>query len=259
MPLYGGIDLHAKNIVNRVLNEQDKVIYRKRLSNNLPMILEQLDPYRPEIKGLVVESTYNWYWLVDGLMEAEYRVHLANPAAIQQYSGLKYTDDDSDARWLAHVLRLGVLPEGSIYPKAARAVRDVLRKRAHLVRQHTANVLSVQTILARNTGARCSGKRMQELTQQDLTTLLTDETQVCAVTRSLVVLDCLRQQIKTLEKIVHKRLHDTPSYEQLLTVPGIGPIVAQTITLETGAISRFPPVGNSASYGRCGEIVRAPV
>jgi transposase len=67
------------------------------------------------MKGVVVESTYNWYWLVDGLMEASYRVHLANPAAIQQYNGLKYTDDRSDARWLAHLLRLGVLPEGYIY------------------------------------------------------------------------------------------------------------------------------------------------
>jgi hypothetical protein len=108
-----------------LLNEQDKVIYRKRLSNDLPAILEQLAPYHPDIKGLVVESTYNWYWLVDGLMEAEYRVHLASPAAMQQYSGLKYTDDDSDARWLAHLLRLGVLPAGYLYPKAERAVRDL--------------------------------------------------------------------------------------------------------------------------------------
>ena len=82
MSLYGGIDLHANNSVIVLLNEQDEVIYRKRLSNDLSTIVEQLDPYRPEMKGLVVESTYNWYWLVDGLMEAEYRVHLANPAAI---------------------------------------------------------------------------------------------------------------------------------------------------------------------------------
>jgi transposase len=54
-----------------------------------------------------------------------------------------------------------------------------------------------------------------------------------------------------VEKTVHKRLHHTPSYEQLLTVQGIGPILAQTITLETGAISRFPSVGHSASYCRC--------
>lgn len=143
-----------------------------------------------------------------------------------------------------------MLPEGYIYPKAERAVRDLLRKRAHVVRQHTANVLSVQNIMARNTGARFSGKRMQELTKQALTTFLADETQVLAVTSSLVVLDCLRHQIKMLEKTVHKHLHHTPSYAQLLTVQGIGTILAHTITLETGA-SRFPTVGKYASYCRC--------
>src|SRR4029434_8381348 len=256
MLLYGGIDLHANNSVIVLLNEQDEVLYRKRVDNDLSVILEQLAPYHAEMKGLVVESTYNWYWLVDGLMEAEYRVHLANPAAIQQYSGLKYTDDHSDARWLAHLLRLGVLPEGYIYPKAARAVRDLLRKRAHLVRQHTANILSVQNIMARNTGARFSGKRMHELTKQELTTLLAEDTQVLAVTSSLMVLDCLRQQINRLEQSVHKQLHHTSAYEQLLTVQGIGMILAQTITLETGAISRFTTVGHYASYCRCVDSTR---
>jgi transposase len=47
-------------------------------------------------------------------MEAGYPVHLANTAAIQQYGGLKYTDDHSDARWLAPLVRLKVLPEGYI-------------------------------------------------------------------------------------------------------------------------------------------------
>src|SRR5881392_2400194 len=141
IPLYGGIDLHANNSVVVLLNEQDQVIYQKRLPNHLPTILEPLSLHHGEIEGIVVESTYNWYWLVDGLMEAGYRVHLANTAAIQQYEGLKYTDDHSDARWLAHLLRLGLLPEGSIYPKAERAVRDLLRKRGQLVRQKTANLL----------------------------------------------------------------------------------------------------------------------
>jgi transposase len=103
MPLYGGIDLHANNSVVVLLNEQDQVIYQRRLANYLPTILEQLAPYHSDIRGVVVESTYNWYGLVDGWMEADYRVHLANPGAMQQYSGLKYTDDHSDARWLAHL------------------------------------------------------------------------------------------------------------------------------------------------------------
>ena len=67
----------------------------------------------------------------------------------------------------------------------------------------------------------------------------------------MAILDCLSQQIKTLEKAVSKRLKHTPSYEQLLTVDGIGTILAQTIALETGQIGRFPTVGAYASYGRC--------
>src|SRR5215472_16608172 len=184
MPLYGGIDLHANNSVIVLLNDQDQVLYQQRLANHLPTILEAFAPYQADLIGVVVESTSNWYWLVDGLMEADYRVHLANPAAMQQYSSLKYTDDHSDARWLAHVLRLGVLPQGYIYPKAERAVRDLLRKRAHLVRQHTANVLSVQNIMARNTGARFSVKRIHALTKQELQSLLAEEPQVLAVTSS---------------------------------------------------------------------------
>ena len=110
--------------------------------------------------------------------------------------------------------------------------------------------------MARNTAARFSVKRIQELTKQELTTLLAEETKVLAVTSSLVVLDCLRQQIKMLEQSVHKQLHHTPSYEQLLTVRGIGTVLAQTITLETGAISRFPTVGHYASYCRCVDSTR---
>src|SRR5215510_220300 len=168
MPLYGGIDRHANSSVVVLLNEQDQVIYQRRFANHLPTILEPLALYQADITGVVVESTSNWYWLVDGLMEAGYRVHLANPAALQPYSGLKYTDDHSDARWLAHVLRLGVWPEGYIYPKTERAVRDVLRTRSHLVRQQTATVLSLQNIIVRNTGVRLSAKRIHALSLEEI-------------------------------------------------------------------------------------------
>ena len=154
MKLYGAIDLHSTNNVTVVINERDQVVYQKRLPNDLSLIAQQLSSYRRSLQGIVVESTYNWYWLVDGLMEKGYRLHLANTAAIQQYNGLKYTDDHSDARWLAHLLRLGVLPEGYIYPKEERAVRDLLRKRGQLVHQRTANLLSIQSLISRTTGTR---------------------------------------------------------------------------------------------------------
>src|SRR5215467_5482572 len=214
MPLYGGIDLHANNSVVVLLNDQDQVIYEKRLPNHLPAILEPLRLHPGEIEGVVVESTYNWYWLVDGLMEAGYRVHLANPSAIQQYSGLKYTNDHSDARWLAHLLRLGLLPEGYIYPKAERVVRDVLRKRAHLVRQQTANVLSVQNILIRNTGVRFTAQRIRTLCPTDLARLLPESDQVLVVRSGLAVLHTLGEQITALEETVSQSLKHTPAYEQ---------------------------------------------
>jgi transposase len=87
MKHYGGIDLHSNNNVIVIIDEKGEVKARKRLDNDLPMVLRYLAPFATELTGLVVESTFNWYWLVDGLMDVEFKIHLANTAAIQQYSG----------------------------------------------------------------------------------------------------------------------------------------------------------------------------
>ena len=250
MPLYSAIDLHSNNNVTLVMDEQDQVIYQKRLANHLPLVLEKLAPFQAEIQGIVVESTYNWYWLVDGLMEAGYPVHLANPGAIQQYSGLKHTNDYSDAQWLAHLLRLGVLPEGYIYPKEQRPLRDLLRKRGLLVKQQTSNVLSIQNIIVRNTGTRLSVKQIKALSQDEIETLLPHADQALAVSSSRRVIECLAEQLKLVERRVHSQIKSTPLYELVQSVNGIGPILAQTILLETGDIKRFVSVGDYASYCR---------
>ena len=144
MKLYGGIDLHSNNSVVVLIDEEGREVLRKRIANDLIKIVALLEPWRSNLLGLVVESTYNWYWLVDGLMESGFKVHLANTAAIQQYSGVKYTDDNSDAHWLSEMLRLKILPEGYIYPKEQRTARDLMRKRMQLVQQSTLNVQSIQ-------------------------------------------------------------------------------------------------------------------
>ena len=166
MRLYCGIDLHSNNSVISIIDETDRIMFEKKVDNDLELILSALEPHREELVGIVVESTFNWYWLVDGLMDKEYKVHLANPAAIQQYDGLKYSNDKSDARWLARMLRLGILPEGYIYPKAERAVRDLLRKRGQLVRFRTSNLLSINNLVARNQGASISTSRIRQLKKE---------------------------------------------------------------------------------------------
>jgi transposase len=133
MQLYAGLDLHSRNTYIGILDKQFKRIFRKRVTNNLDLILNTLEPFGDQLKGLGVESTFNWYWLVDGLMDAGYQgVHLANPSAIKQYEGLKHSDDQHDAFFLAQLLILGILPQGYIYPQAERPVRDLARKRMFL-------------------------------------------------------------------------------------------------------------------------------
>jgi transposase len=251
MELYGAIDLHSNNNVTVLIDEQDQVVYQKRLPNDMALIAEQLSAYRESLQGIVVESTYNWYWLVDGLMDQGHRIHLANTAAIQQYEGLKYTDDHSDARWLAHLLRLGVLPEGYIYPKTQRAVRDLLRKRGQMVRQRTANLLSIENLFSRNTASSMSANRIKRLDSQQVDELVPNTDLALAIKANLAMLHCADEQSDLLEKTVIERVKLKPEFKLLKTVPGIGHILALTMMLETGDIARFPSVGDYASYCRC--------
>ena len=249
--LYGGIDLHSNNNVLVVTDDEDSVVYRKRLRNELDVVLDALSPFAKRLHGLVVESTYNWYWLVDGLMDHGHQVHLANTGAIQQYSGLKYGDDESDARWLAKLLRLNILPEGYIYPKEQRPLRDLLRKRGHLVRQRTANLLSIKNLFTRNTGRRLASSGIKRLTDADVDQMLPNADLALAVKSSVAVMQCLDTQIKMLEKVVLKRVRLRADFQRLLTVSGIGNILGLTIMLEAGDIGRFASVSHFASYARC--------
>jgi transposase len=132
--MYCGIDLHSRDCWLAILDEDLGVVEEERVGNDLERVLAVLEPYRMDLEGVAVESTFNWYWLVDGLMDAGHQAHLTNTWAVKQYEGLKYSDDRHDARWLAQLLALGILPEGYIYPKEERPVRDLLRRRSFLVR-----------------------------------------------------------------------------------------------------------------------------
>ena len=139
MKTYAGIDLHSSNNYLGIIDGQDKRLFSHRLPNCIDTIVEALKPFRKTLTGIAVESTYNWYWLVDGLQSAGYKMHLANPSAMQQYEGIKHTDDKWDSFWLAHMLRLGILPEGYIYPKEQRSIRDLLRRRMFFVQKRTSH------------------------------------------------------------------------------------------------------------------------
>jgi len=248
---YSGIDLHSNNCVVLVTDDSDRVLFQRRLPNRLQEVLDALAPHRGELAGVVVESTYNWYWLVDGLQENGYRVHLANTAAIKQYDGLKHSGDVSDAAHLAQLLRLGILPTGYILPKAERAARDLARKRLQLVRCRTAQVLAVENLFARNTGARPSSNVVKRFAPEDIERSGFDPDVTLAIQANVGVIRTLNQEIERLERRLQERVTLHPEFALLKSAPGIGETLATTIMLETGTVARFAKVGNFSSYCRC--------
>ena len=254
MRLYAGIDLHANNSYLSVIDEADELVLGKRYRNDLGTICKALEPYRDEVQGVAVESTFNWYWLVDGLKAEGYRVHLVNTLAAQQYKGLKYTDDKTDARWLAHMLRLGILPTGWIYPKCQRAIRDLLRKRSQLVRQRTASRLGLRNVLERTTARRLTANALKKLTADDLSQWIEDPNVRLSMIASLAMIETANEQVEQIERTILEQAKPHGSYRLLTTIPGVGPVIASTIQYETGDIERFASVGNYVSYCR---LVRA--
>ena len=241
MVLYGGMDLHGDNVFCTIMDQAYRPVFEQRLPNELPVILEALAPYRERLKGVAVESTYNWYWLVDGLQANQYPARLANPARMQENIGLKSANDKTDARFLAKQMVMGVLPEGYIYPKEERPVRDLLRRRMRLVHMRTGEWLSLEGQVARHSGRDLGLTALRGLEAGELSQLLGGDSLVLEAAQvNYRLIAFLDREIRQIEKTVEGRVKLTDGYKRLLDVPGIGRILAMTIRLETGSIARFP-------------------
>ncbi len=251
MKVYAAFDLHSRSSHLAVLDEQGKKLLNKKLPNDAGKMVVALEPYRQRGQAIAVDSTFNWYWLVDALMEAGCSVHLANPAAIQKYKGQKHANDSSDALWLAEMLRLGILPEGYIYMREERPVRDLLRKRMHLVRLRPSLILSLQNIITRNTGVSLGGAKIKQLTDDLVAPLLEEDEQLAFTGQvSKQTIDFLTWQIKNVEKKVRGKITLKKEYACLNTIPGVGDILSLTIMLETDPTSPFSAAGTYACYCR---------
>jgi transposase len=242
------MDLHGDNVFCSIVNAAREPLYDRKFPNDLGQIVEVLAPLRPRIGGMAVESTYNWYWLVDGLRAHAFDIRLANPARMQENIGLKHANDKTDARFIARQLAMGTLPEGFIYPEEERGVRDLMRRRIRLVQARTREWLSVECLVARHTGRQLG---MTELRGCQIATLLDGHPHALTMAQaSFRHIEFLDREILAMEKAVLADLPDRDAYKRLMTIPGVGPILARTILLETGPIERFPHAGNYASYCR---------
>lgn len=251
-----GIDLHSNNLVCGIVDMDGKRLLDKRLPCKLPAVLNALAPHKEDIVTVAVESTYNWYWLVDGLQANGYQVVLANPAGIQQYNGLKHSDDSSDVFFLADLLRLGILPTGYIYPKETRPARDLLRRRVSLVQQRTALSLSLKGLHMRAFGEDLKTGELKKLDPDEARKLFADPANKLVAGEQVHLIGQLSASIRLIEKEVLKTARNWPSYGRLKTLPGVGIILGLMIAMESGPVERFASEGDFASYCRCVRAAR---
>ena len=255
---FAAVDLHGNNGYYAICDQHGRRVWGKRLPNALPVVLQALSAYRDRLqKPIAIESTFNWYWLADGLMDHGYPVVLVNPARVQQYSGLKHTGDDTDAFHLADLQRLGLLPTAYLYPKQLRPVRDLLRRRMLLVHQRTSHLLSFKSLLARQEAGHISASRLQQLECADLDALFASEPRAARMGRiNLEVIEFLSAQIKAIEADVLAVCRPQEVWQRLQTLPGVGRILAMVIWLESGDLSRFASAGHFTSYCRGAKAAR---
>jgi len=248
--LVAGMDLHSNNVVIGIMDADGRRVATGKVACELQAVVKFLAPFQPQLERVAVESTYNWYWLVDGLQAQKYPVVLANPAKVDQYSGLKHANDTSDAFFLAELLRLKILPTGHIYDAQLRPVRDLLRRRLTLVQHRTALRLSFKSLYARTTGQELTLSQLKALELPAARQLYEHPANQLMAGLQIEHIEQLNASITKIEQAVLASARELPSYGKLTTLPGVGRILGMTITLEVGDIQRFAGAGNFASYCR---------
>jgi transposase len=256
MKIMTGIDLHSNNAVCGLMDQSGRRVLHKKLPCDLSVILQVLEPYKARIAQVAVESTYNWYWLVDGLEDHGYPVVLANPARMKQYDGLKHTDDVSDAYFLCDLMRLGILPTSHLYNRQNRPVRDLLRRRMLLVQLRTSLILSFKSLNERTLGERVPLARVKAMSIEQAQARFTAPADQLLSGEQVGLMGQLQESIAKIEKHILATAGEWNTFQRVQDVPGIGRILGLTIALETGEPQRFASAGNFASYCRCVKSLR---
>ena len=208
--VFAGIDLHSNIVMIGIVDERGHRLKHQKLGCDLNQIASFLEPWKPQLKSVAVESTYNWYWLVDGLRALAYPTKLADPAQIEQYSGIKHADDKNDAYFLAELQRLNILPTGYIYDPQLRPVRDLLRRRLSLVHQRTALMLSFKSLYARTTGETMSLSRLKGMRAAEAIALYEHPANQLIAKIQKEHIEQLGQSIERIEKAVLRCARELP-------------------------------------------------
>lgn len=249
---YCGIDLHARSLYLCVVDHNGKNLLHKDIKAAPEPLLKALTPYIGELV-VGVECMHCWYWIADFCEDHGIEFILGHALYMKAIHGGKAKNDRIDSFKIARLIRGGNFPLAYVYPKEMRATRDLLRRRTKMVRysaQFKAHVSNTSTQYNQLPPAK--GKLRTATGREEMAESFDDTAVQRSIDMDVHLVATFDQEIQQVEHFVEKlaKQHNQRDLKLLQTIHGIGRILALTILLEIGDITRFDTVQQFASYGR---------
>ena len=244
---YTGIDLHKRTCFITTIDKKGNTVTKANLHTVEEAILTYFQNLQEETK-IVIESTASWYWLYDMLTGNGFDVVISNPVKVKAIASAKIKSDKVDSHMLAQLLRTDLIATVHVSTLETRKLKELLRHRHRLVRDVTRMKNRIHMLLMKNNyqvpfSDLFGVQGLQYLRQIQLPDYHRDH-----VESYLCLYEQLIERIEPLTEILRDLAQRNPMAKLLMTIPGIGPIVAMFIVAEIEDISRFPSYRNLASY-----------
>jgi transposase len=244
-------DAHKRYTLSLVENQEGRVLTEARIPHSRGAVKQFLKRFTPG-STVAVETIGSWYWIVDEIEEAGMRPALVHARKAKLMMGMIDKTDRLDAHGLNLLQRNGTLPEVWIPPADLRDKRDLGRTRMVFAHMRTKLKNRIHSVLAKyalhdfDAVSDIFGKRNQERLKKHVAEL---PPQTRFATQCLLnELDSVQGKIDAFEKRMKAVYEKTPEIELLMTIPGVGFLLAVVIANELGDINRFASPASFAAY-----------
>jgi transposase len=248
MSYFCGIDLGAKRSQVCIIDNDQNVLVNRKVANDIEVIHRLIRPHGRV--PTVIESTFNWYWIVDGLQDRKVPVTLAHSLKLAAISSAKVKTDKRDALVLAQLLRAKMIPESYIYPAEQRPLRDLLRQRWDAVALRADEYRKMRGRLYREGITTVGSNEVKLMGEEEVNDLIEHPLIRRQMMANIERVTLLTRQIRAFEQELLAQVKPREDFHHLKTIPGIGDVLALTLLLEIGDIRRFRKSRQFASYCR---------
>ena len=197
---------------------------------------------------VVIEATGNSSALERLLRPHVKRVFVANPRLVRAIAYARVKTDKIDARVLAQLQASGFLPDVWIADDDTQRRRRQTTERLGVLEQAVRTKGRIHSILHANLIPKYSGHLFGKAGKKWLASLPLPEDERTILARLVDELERITAQLAELDKAIASESLEDPRAVRLMTIPGIGPIVASTVLASIGDISRFPTPEKLSSY-----------